>query len=330
MMWNDGGVPMNPAEESMLPPGANRLIDRELAASGLEMNWVQFVAPVLTIGASIYSGIKSSNEKKQAADASNEATERQFEYDTQKWEMSKDKLVADREYAIQQITNNAQNERKIADFKDAQNLQQYAYNLKIRNQEQYSLDQQFQKSDQLYNAQVTLNSQAAEAARVEEYNRHSDVRVEAQFNEREAYLQALRDEGTLRSKGIKGRSAAKGVQATYADLSRQLDLIDATVESSGTAMLSAIEEISRDHVSADLASYAQKMLDPGVLPMPITPMATPVSNIVMPRALGEYDFGPQPVRGAMATAQTGQVWGTAISNVAAAVPDFTKAMGWTQ
>ena len=68
------------------------------------------------------------------------------------------------------------------------------------------------------------------------------------------------------------------------------------------------------------------MLDPGTLPMPITPLPTPVSNIVMPRALGEYDFGPEPVMGAMATAQTGQVWGTAISNVAAQVPALQKAL----
>tara|TARA_R100000458_G_scaffold38882_1_gene36386 strand:+ start:866 stop:1747 length:882 start_codon:yes stop_codon:yes gene_type:complete len=289
---------------------------------------LQFIAPVLTIGASIYSGIKSSNERRAAANASNEATERQFEYDTLGWEMAQDKLIADREYAIQQITANAQNEKKIADFRDAQNLQQYDYNLRIRNQEQHSLNKQFDKSNILYDTQLSLNNQSAEAARVDEYNRHLDVRIEAQYNERDAQLKALRDEGTLRARGMKGRSIAKGIQATYADLSRQLDMIDATVESSGRTARAVVEEISRDHISADLAAYAQKMLDPGELPMPIAPIPTPLSNIVLPRALDEYDFGPAPVRGAMATPQTGQIWGTAISNVASAVPDFLKAGGW--
>tara|TARA_R100000781_G_scaffold16519_1_gene13442 strand:+ start:70 stop:942 length:873 start_codon:yes stop_codon:yes gene_type:complete len=285
-----------------------------------------WIAPVLSIGASIYSAWRGSNDKKDAADAANDAAQRQFEYDTRKWEMGKDKLLANREYAIQQIQSNAANDRKVADFRDAQNLQQYAYQLQIRNTEQASLNAQFGKSNQLYSDQLTLNNLSAEAARVDEYHRDEDIRIEARFNTRDAQLQAIRDEGTLRSRGMKGRSAAKGIQATYADLSRQLDLIDATVDSSGRATLSAIEEISRDHVSANLAAYAQKMLDPGTLPMPITPLPTPVSNIVMPRALGEYDFGPEPVMGAMATAQTGQIWGTAISNVAAQVPALQKAL----
>ena len=74
---------------------------------------VAWLAPVLTIGASLYSGYRSSQNARNAANTANEATERQFEYDTQKWEMSKDKLLADREYAIQQIMNNAANERNI-------------------------------------------------------------------------------------------------------------------------------------------------------------------------------------------------------------------------
>ena len=125
---------------------------------------VAWLAPVLTIGASIYSGYRSSQNARNAANAANDATERQFEYDTQKWEMSKDKLVADREYAIQQIMNNAANERRLADFKDATNLQNYNYELMIRNREQASLNQQFRKSNRLFRDQTSLNAQSAIAA----------------------------------------------------------------------------------------------------------------------------------------------------------------------
>lgn len=280
---------------------------------------VAWLAPVLTIGASIYSGYRSSQNARNAANAANDATERQFEYDTQKWEMSKDKLVADREYAIQQIMNNAANERRLADFKDATNLQNYNYELMIRNREQASLNQQFRKSNKLFRDQISLNAQSAIAATEEEYNRHRDVGIEAQFNEREAELEYLITEGKMRARGMQGRSVTKASQATYADFSRRLSLIDATVDSSGRAARSAIEEIARDKTAADLAAYAQKMLDPGQLPMPLLPFATPVSSVVLPRALEEYDFGPEPVKGAIAdpSAAAGMAWGTAISNIAA-------------
>ena len=82
-----------------------------------------------------------------------------------------------------------------------------------------------------------------------------------------------------------------------------------------------LEEIIRDKTSADLTAYASKMLDPGVLPMPLKAQAIPIPEINLPRALQSYDFGPQPVMGAMASpsAAANMVWGNTITSIGSAI-----------
>jgi len=63
------------------------------------------------------------------------------------------------------------------------------------------------------------------------------------------------------------------------------------------------------------------MLDPGVLPMPVQPLPTPRATWQLPRALGEFDFGPQPVLGATYSpaAAAGKAWGSAVQGIAGTV-----------
>jgi len=71
------------------------------------------------------------------------------------------------------------------------------------------------------------------------------------------------------------------------------------------------------------------MLDPGVLPMPLQPLATPRAEFIYPRALGEFDFGPEPVLGAIASpgAAASRVWGSTISSVAGSLGSTFIGMG---
>ena len=63
------------------------------------------------------------------------------------------------------------------------------------------------------------------------------------------------------------------------------------------------------------------MLDPGILPMPIEPLPTPHATFIYPRVYQDYDFGPRPVLGAMASpgAAASQAWGTSISGIAGSI-----------
>ena len=63
------------------------------------------------------------------------------------------------------------------------------------------------------------------------------------------------------------------------------------------------------------------MLDPGILPMPIEPLPTPQATYMYPRVYEDYDFGPQPVLGAMMSpsAAASGVWGSTISGIAGTI-----------
>ena len=134
-------------------------------------------------------------------------------------------------------------------------------------------------------------------------------------------LRVFKNEGRLRARGASGRSASKSVQATMADYGRQMAMLDETIDSAGRNTRAVLEDIIRDKTSADLTAFASKMLDPGVLPMPLKQRPIPVAEFSLPRILEDYDFGPQPVKGAMASpgAAASMAWGSAIGGIASSI-----------
>ena len=219
---------------------------------------------------------------------------------------------------VQDGTNFSTSDVGLKLYKLAQN---YNYSLLIRNKQQESNESQFLRSESIYSDQLDLNSLAAKAGKNDQLNQLQEIESESAFDANDAYLDKLVAEGKMRARGVSGRSAEKATQVTYADLGRQMSLLNESLSSAGWNSIAVLEEISRDHISADLTAYAQKMLDPGQLPMPLIPLATPRADFVLPRALDEYDFGPAPVLGAMASpsAAANQVWGATISGIAGQV-----------
>ena len=147
------------------------------------------------------------------------------------------------------------------------------------------------------------------------------VPSEQSFNENDAYIEMLQEEGKMRAFAASGKSAAKGTQVTMADYGRQMAMLNATMDSNVRNARAALEEIIRDKSSADLTAFAGKMLDPGVLPMPVQPQDLPDIEFELPRILDEFDFGPQPVKGVMASpgAAASAAWGQAIQGMASGV-----------
>ena len=67
MQFNEFGVPMSPAEEAMLPPGANNLAKKMIAESGVESNIVITGAMMLAGAAAGGSSLLSAHSKSRAA-----------------------------------------------------------------------------------------------------------------------------------------------------------------------------------------------------------------------------------------------------------------------
>ena len=281
-----------------------------------------WVAPAIGGAVSLVGGIVGGNRAANAAaaqaDRQNEATIRQYEYDIKKWDLDKEMIKSNRNHAFEEIAAKARNDGRTADYRDAAAAQQYNYSLQIRNREQQSNEDQFARSEEIYMTQMGLNAQSAETARENEYRQLEEIHTEMAFDRQDAYLQGLIAEGKLRARGVTGRSAMKGYQATAADFGRQMSQLNESFASAGRNTRAVLEEIATDRASADLAAYAQRMLDPGVLPLPLEPIKTPRTDFVYPRALQEFDFGPKPALGAMAdpSAAAGRVWGSTISSIA--------------
>ena len=276
----------------------------------------------ISVLGSMFGGSKAANAAREQARLQNEAAQRRLIYDEEMWDMKRSQLYADRNHTVNTIEAQARNEGRRAQWQDAVNLQKYNYDMMIRNREQRSLNQQYLRSDQIFNQQLTLNALSAMSGRADEYRKFQEINAEASFDQQEAEIQGLLTEGKLRARGVNGRSITKAGQATLADQGRQMALLNESLAGAGRNTKAVLQEIARDKTSADLAAFAQKMLDPGVLPEPIIPYATPMAEYVYPREWEEdYDFGPRPVLGAVASpsAAASAVWGQTISGIAGTV-----------
>jgi len=284
------------------------------------------IAPIVGAAVGIYGANKSANAAKSAQKERNNATEAQYEYNKERWEMDKQKMLADRDYKVQEIEERARQEGQLAAFKDASNARQYNYQLQIRNKQQDTNERMFAKSDEIFRYQLGMNAMEERAARMDERQQLQEIHEEKRYEKNEAYIDGILAEGAIRARGIEGRSVDKARSVATMKAATSLALLNLSLQNATTASQSAIESIKRDRRVADLNAYASKMLDPGVLPMPLEPLATPQATFMYPRVYEDYDFGPEPVMGAMISPSSASaaVWGSSITSLAGAASDIVK------
>ena len=282
---------------------------------------LQFIAPIVGLGLQVYGGRKQEQAARGAAETQNAATEAQYQYDTEAWEMAKQSAIAKRNYAVQEIEEKARQEGLIAAHKDAQNLRTYNYNLQIRDREQDLNDRMYQKSEDIFYNQLGINADNERSARMDERRQLREIETENRYQKNDAYLEAIEAEGAIRARGQTGRSIDKAKSVAALKASTALSLLDLSLDNATAASRSALQAIGTQRTVQDLNAYAAKMLDPGELPEPIAPLPTPQATFLYPRVFEDYDFGPQPIKGAMVSpsAASAQVWGTTISSLAGTV-----------
>tara|TARA_R100001594_G_scaffold39777_1_gene71602 strand:+ start:1561 stop:2544 length:984 start_codon:yes stop_codon:yes gene_type:complete len=271
-----------------------------------------------SLGAQVHATGQAAEAAREQARLSNEATDRQWAYDMDLWDMTKERIIADRTFATEEIATKARNERTLAEYKDATNLANYGYQLQIRNREQQSLNNQYIRSNNIYGAQTTMNAVSAKAAEEDELRSLQETKAEASFQLQEDRVEQMQAEGRLRARGAAGRSASKVVQATMADHGRHIAMLNESLEAADRNTKSVLKAIQRDKTSADLSAYAAKMLDPGVLPDVVAPFQTPLAEYLDPRELTDADFGPRPVPGARVSgsAASSRIWANTITGIA--------------
>ena len=286
-----------------------------------------WLAPVVGAAVGLYGANKQSNAAKDAQQANNEAADAQYKYNVQRWETDKQKMLADREYKVREIEQRAANEGQLAAFKDASNARQYNYQLQIRNSQQDTNERMFAKSNAIYQDQLGLNALQEKNARQEERQQLSEIQAEKRYEQNTAYIDGLLAEGEIRARGQTGRSVQKARSVNTLKTATALTLLNLSLDNATAASQNAIKNIRTDRTVADLNAFASKMLDPGELPMPLQPLATPMATFMYPRVYEDYDFGPEPIRGAQISPSSAaaQVWGSSITSLAGAASSIVKA-----
>ena len=276
------------------------------------------IAPIVGAAVGIYGANKQANAAKSAQQERNNATEAQYQYNKEKWAMDKEKMLADREFKVKEIEERARQEGQLAGFKDASAARQYNYQLQIRNKQQDTNERMYAKSNAIFQSQLVLNALQERSARMDERQSLEEIKAEKRYEKNTAYLDGIIAEGEIRARGQMGRSVQKDRSVQTLKTATALTLLDLSLQNATVASESAIRNIKQDRTVADLNAYATKMLDPGILPMPVQPLPTPMSTFMYPRVYEDYDFGPEPVRGAMISpsSASAQVWGSSISSLA--------------
>ena len=284
----------------------------------------------VSIGGSIIGGNRAARGAAAEAEAQMKATRAQYQYDLDLWDAKKKQLQANRQQTIDEILTKNRNLGKERAYQDVANEKKYNMELQIRNKQQQDAELRYKRSEDIFTEQLDLNSVTAKAAMDSQIWELQESAAEQRFTAQELYLEQLQAEGTLRNTTTGGRSAKKGYQTTFADYGRQMAMLNATLDSDTRGTRAMLKEIMRDKSSANLSAFAAKMLDPGVLPMPIKAEQMPIPEFELPRAFSEFDFGPQPVMGVMADpgAAADRVWGSTISDIGGTLGGFAKGFGF--
>ena len=282
------------------------------------------------IGSSLISGYSNKKTADKQAKSQNEFTERQFEYDTELYDMGTDKLKADYAFAYETYELRKKNEEKLAKYTDESNMRRYNYDLKIVKSQNEANKKAYQKSEFLYGQQLNFNNMAAKDAAEEALVKQQEINQEVAFQNEDALIKSIEAQGELAALSQTGASSSKQAQSLLAAKGRnEAQLIESLVSANRSTYMT-LKSISRDKYGADLAAFANRMIEPGVVPDPLKPIPTPIADFQPPRALEEYDFGPEPIKGAKAVGGSWlSVAASAVSGVAgAAKAGAITGKGW--
>ena len=244
------------------------------------MAW-QFLAAA---GLQAVSGLAAKSSANKAKNAENAFYKKKLdEYDMPGWQMSADKLKADHAFMVEGINLKAANEKKFADFKDANNLRAYQQQLKIRTYQHEQKLRLFHKSEHLYGQSI---QQAQEQAALQ----MKETKQQFAFQNEDRIIESIQKKGELAVTSQTGRSAVKAAQSEMYDQGRQIAIMTESLISADKNTRMGLRDFMR---KAD----AQRMLRPEIGPEPLKPLKTPLHDYQLPRALEDFDFGPKPIQG---------------------------------
>ena len=276
---------------------------------------VDIILASAALGLNLVSGISSRNSAKKAKNEEERFLQEKYEnYDLPMWEMNKQKLIAQRDEIIRGIELQQRNEKARAEFQDENNLRNYQHALKIR-------DFKYQNDLELKRRSDFYTDRSIESAMSQQQQEQFQIHQQYAFENEENIVESIIAKGEAAVKSQSGRSAAKAIQSMIADEGRQMAIMTENIinaRNDGRARLN-------DFL---IQAEAGRMMTPSKGLEPLKPLETPTQEYELPRALNEFDFGPQPIPG-VSTMQVPSMLGTLAGAAASGASAFANAYSGT-
>lgn len=278
------------------------------------MAWQLVAAGIGAIG-SIFGASAAKSQQDQARELQQKAINLQFRKDKQDYRYNWNETKANYDWLRDGINIQRSNEERLGSYRDATNLQEYNYKLRIQDYEYNQQMRMYNKSEELYRQQRGFNAQAAQLAYASENRRLQETFQEAAFNNQDLLVQMLQEEGSSIARGQSGRSAGKTLQSAVASYGRNQAILAESLVSAERQSRENQRNIDLSRYGADLAAEANRMLRPDRLPAMPVPIATPRAVFQDPR---KPKKPPKPIKMTNTTpaGSTMPIWNSAISGIA--------------
>ena len=265
---------------------------------------------VASIALPFVSGLFGRSDAKKAKRAEEAFLKKKYdEYDLPMWEMNKEKLIAQRDEIIRSIQLQQRNEKKRAEFQDKNNLRNYQHSLKIR-------DLKYKNDLELKRRSDFFTNKAIESGIAQQQREEFTTRQQYAFENEENIVASIVAKGEAAVKSQAGRSSVKAMQSMIADQGRQMAIMTENMVNARTDGRMRLNDFL-------IQQEAGRMLQPSKGIKPLKPLETPLSEYELPRALEEFDFGPQPIQG-VSTQQVPSMLGVMASAASAGVSAFAN------
>jgi hypothetical protein len=276
-------------------------------------------AAVVGAGASVASGIagaQSASKANQRAEQNAEDQRRaqaraarlQNEYNQQVHEADQENYRRQRAYQWETAIKNWQYQSEIQDFQYLQAAKQFAGSVEATQE------------------QLVYNSVAQQQAVESEQAAYNELLAQDAFQREGMMIESLQNEGRA-SLMQAGRSRAKAMQSTVAELGRNSAILRSSLMSAGQQSERNMREIALSRYADDIRAKNAMMIEPERLPEIPKPVALPERVFVEPMKVVP-GFTPQPIRQSVA-APIFQAIGGAAQGVGAAAGMYAAYGGGT-
>ena len=271
----------------------------------------QIAAGVLGVGAgiaSIFGGAQAdSNEKK--------AINQQYEYDMDMWEYNNDERLRNYEYRKESIEIDRRNALNNIAYQEATSAIQYAYDYNLQEYRYNLAVREYEQSEMNYKMQLGFNNMAAAEAYESEQRAFNEVMTAQAFVREDIDVEKVSKLGQAKMLQA-GRSSAAAQAATLGQIGSSIARLDESFRSAEVQTASSMRDIAMRKYGADLQANSRRILEPQRLPELPRPLALPRPIFQDAYLPGE---APQPVKG---VAQGGGL----LSGIAAGLPQAASGI----